>query len=268
MPTTKLNNGQLPATLSSKTIDNTNNINTTTTRLKITGGSSGQVLSTDGSGNLSWATAGGVSDGDKGDITVSGSGGTWTIDNDAITYAKIQNVSAASRILGRGSASAGDVQEISIGTGLTMSGTTLSALGAPTAVITKTADETVTSSTTLQNDDALTWASFTSGKSYYIELDILTTRVNTSGNPGLNYSFSGNSNGYYNFGASAALCDGISVQGVTVANNAGVPRTLKITVALKATANFTGTFMFAQSTSSATGVTVMAGSRMTIWEVA
>lgn len=59
MPTTKLNNGQLPTTLSSKTIDNTNDINTTTTRLKISGGSNGQVLSTDGSGNLSWTTAGG-----------------------------------------------------------------------------------------------------------------------------------------------------------------------------------------------------------------
>lgn len=73
---------------------------------------------------------GGVSDGDKGDLTVSGSGTVWTVDNDAITYAKIQNVSAASRLLGRGSASgSGDVEEITLGTGLSMSGTTLSATG-------------------------------------------------------------------------------------------------------------------------------------------
>jgi len=57
-------------------------------------------------------SAGGVSDGDKGDITVSSSGTTWTIDNDAVTYAKMQNVSATDKILGRVSASAGDVEEI------------------------------------------------------------------------------------------------------------------------------------------------------------
>lgn len=130
----------------------------------------------------------GVSDGDKGDITVSSSGTVWTIDNsvvtdaklrdsagtsvigrstnstgpvadivassndiilrrvgnsvdfglitagmlpaDVVAYSKIQDVSAASKLLGRGSAGgSGDVEEITIGSGLLMSGTTLSATG-------------------------------------------------------------------------------------------------------------------------------------------
>jgi hypothetical protein len=78
----------------------------------------------------SWATASiAVGDGDKGDITVSSSGTAWAIDNDAVTYAKMQNVSAASKLLGRGDSGAGDPQEITIGSGLTMTGTTLSASG-------------------------------------------------------------------------------------------------------------------------------------------
>nr|BAR21695.1 T7-like tail fiber [uncultured Mediterranean phage uvMED] len=56
--------------------------------------------------------SGGIDDGDKGDITVSSSGSVFTIDNDAVTYAKIQNVSATNRILGRDSSGAGAIEEI------------------------------------------------------------------------------------------------------------------------------------------------------------
>lgn len=54
----------------------------------------------------------GVSDGDKGDISVSSSGSVWTIDNAVVTYAKIQNVSATDKILGRSTAGAGTIEEI------------------------------------------------------------------------------------------------------------------------------------------------------------
>lgn len=70
-----------------------------------------------------------VGDGDYGDIVVSSSGTIWTIDAAAVTYAKMQDVSAASKLLGRGDSGSGDVQEITLGSGLTMTGTTLSAAG-------------------------------------------------------------------------------------------------------------------------------------------
>jgi hypothetical protein len=67
-----------------------------------------------------------------GDVTAGPGSGSQsaTIANDAVTYAKMQDVSAASRILGRGSSGgAGNVQELQVGAGLSISGTTISADG-------------------------------------------------------------------------------------------------------------------------------------------
>jgi len=71
--------------------------------------------------------SGGVDDGDKGDITVSSSGSVFTIDNDAVTYAKIQNVSATDRLLGRDSSGAGIIEEIAPSAVRTMLGLAASA---------------------------------------------------------------------------------------------------------------------------------------------
>lgn len=77
-----------------------------------------KVLMLDGntvkSRTVSGLSLGTIPDGDKGDITTSSSGATWTIDNAAVTYAKIQNVSATSRILGRKTASAGSTEECTL----------------------------------------------------------------------------------------------------------------------------------------------------------
>jgi hypothetical protein len=54
---------------------------------------------------------GGVSDGDKGDITVSSSGTVWTVDNNTIADAKLRD-SAALSVIGRSANSTGDPADI------------------------------------------------------------------------------------------------------------------------------------------------------------
>ena len=49
-----------------------------------------------------------------GDVTASAGSGSTTIANDAVTYAKMQNVSATSRVLGRKTSGAGDVEELTL----------------------------------------------------------------------------------------------------------------------------------------------------------
>lgn len=92
-----------------------------------------------------------------GDVTGSGTGSfAATVANDAVTYAKMQNVSAASRLLGRGSAGgAGDVEELTLGTGLSLSGTVLSATSSGTGDVVGPASAT---------DNAVARFNLTTGK--------------------------------------------------------------------------------------------------------
>jgi len=119
-------------------------------------GTNGQVLSTNGSGVLSWVTAsggGGISDGDKGDITVSGSGATWTIDNGVVTLAKMADL-ATDRLIGRDSSGTGVPESLTVGGGIEFTGSGGIQTSAFTGDVTKTAGGT---STTIAND-AVTFA--------------------------------------------------------------------------------------------------------------
>ena len=109
-----------------KVTNNTATSNTTTGAFVVTGGVGiGGGLYAGGQVNLT-ATADST-DKDSGALVVEGGvgieknlyvggnvniTGSITIPNDSITYAKIQNVSATDRILGRSSAGAGDIEEI------------------------------------------------------------------------------------------------------------------------------------------------------------
>lgn len=98
------------------------------------------------------STLGGSSltDGDKGDITVSGGGIVWSIDNGVVTYAKIQNITAQ-RILGRYAGTDGSAQEITVGSGLNLDTTTgvLTAPGVSTEFIEDTIGAILTDTATI-----------------------------------------------------------------------------------------------------------------------
>jgi hypothetical protein len=104
----------------------------------------GEFLKRTGSTIVSAAAGGGgVSDGDKGDITVSGGGATWTIDATAVTFAKIQNI-ATDRLLGRDTAASGSPEEISLNATLEFTGATAIQRAALTGDVTASAGSNAT----------------------------------------------------------------------------------------------------------------------------
>ncbi len=79
-----------------------------------------------------------------GDVTASGSGSVAaTIPNTTVTLAKIANAAANSKLLGSGSAGSGSAYaELTLGTNLSMSGTTLNASGGGSGITELTGDVT------------------------------------------------------------------------------------------------------------------------------
>src|SRR5574343_398490 len=81
--------------------------------LSIITGDSNRSLTISGTADISGTNTGDQTITLTGDVTGSGTSSfAATIANDAVTYAKIQNVSATDKVLGRSTAGAGDIEEI------------------------------------------------------------------------------------------------------------------------------------------------------------
>lgn len=137
-----------------------------------------------------------------GDVTTSAGAVATTIAADAVSYAKMQNVSAASKLIGRGDSGAGDPQELTLGTNLSITGTTLNAVGVspanPTASVGLTAANG-SASTYMRSDGAPaldqaiapTWTGLHTFR--YSDAvtnaitDVVTVGHNSSGTPAANF---------------------------------------------------------------------------------
>lgn len=99
------------------------------------------------------ASSGGVSDGDKGDITISGSGATYTIDNGVVSLAKMADM-ATDSFIGRDTAGTGVPEVLSVATTKTLLGLTGTNSGDQTITLTSDVTGTGTGSfaTTIAND--------------------------------------------------------------------------------------------------------------------
>lgn len=159
-----------------------------------------------GSGDLPISGGGGISDGDKGDITVSGSGTVWTIDNLAVNNAKINDV-AATKVTEDSTHRFVTDTEKSTWNGkqdALVSGTNIKTIGGSSILgagnlpipdpagwttIVKSANQDVTNNATPQDDTELQF-SVVAGGHYMVEMNICYSGNNATGDYLLRFAVS------------------------------------------------------------------------------
>lgn len=233
-----------------------------------------------GSGNIT-ISGGGVSDGDKGDITVSGSGSVWTIDNLAVNNAKINDV-AATKVTEDSTHRFVTDTEKSTWNGkqdALVSGTNIKTIGGSSILgagnlpipdpagwttIVKSANQDVTNSATLVTDTDLQF-SVVAGGHYMIELDAVISSSSTAGDYKNAFNVSagtqkahglligtsqaGNA-GVILYNANAAATSTNLTIG-TIMNDLDGLLSIKVIYSFTASANATFRYQFAQNTATA-----------------
>lgn len=130
--------------------------------------------------DLDTVGGGGLSDGDYGDIIVSGVGTAMTIDADVVSFAKMQNI-ATDRLIGRDTAASGDPEEISVSGGLEFSGSGAIQRSALTGDVTAAAGSNSTALTTNHKTRTITFiidgggSAITTGVKGFLEIPFACT---------------------------------------------------------------------------------------------
>jgi hypothetical protein len=139
--------------------------------------------------------------------------------------------------------------------------------GTSPIVVSKTANESVTNSTTLQDDNHLYYESFDSAKTYYIVFELMVTKTGFLTNPQLKFSFSAGANGAYYAPFDANFREAFYVTSITapaILNNSAHP---VIFYASLSGYSGTGKLMWAQASAGNDAITVMKYSKMTIYDL-